>query len=654
MKIPPRNSLAMAAAATALLIAAGCTSGGDDARIAGDINADVDWLDNAVLTSYDSCDEALSSLQKAALDNLDDDLAYGNGHSGPITLYDDDMEVAEAPAGAEEGARDSAGLEASEDFSETNVAETGVDEPDVVKTNGHQIFALVGNSLQIADASSGEVVSTFEFADSSLHIWGASMFLDGDSVMILYNDHDSFTIRDNTEMAAQELVIKRVDVSAEQPRLDQELRFDGGLVDARMVDGQARIVATSHPYFNIPLQEKHWRPDVWVQTWEGVISSSSINEWLPTYTIDGDTYQVPCQALAHPQEYTGMSMVTMLTLPVSGGTFGDGSPVSIAAEAETVYGTSESVYVVNGRSHFGTWMPPVHLSDQKTEIYRFTYEGDGLPSFAGESEVPGYLLNQYSLNEHEGYLRVATTEGDPWATFWDSEGEVSESTVTVLELGDSQMTEVGSVTGLGPEERIYAVRFMGDVAYVVTFRDTDPLYTVDLSVPSEPRVTGELKITGYSAYLHPVGEGLLLGVGQEASLEGRIEGTLVSLFDVSNDEATVLDQYHVPNSYSSVEHDPHAFLYWQPRDLVAIPIDQWDRIGSSSYMTLLEISDEELSPVHEVKMDWGTDADSAWDYELDMRSIVIGDILWTLDSQGLVATDLDSYDVLTQSEWKRD
>ena len=110
----------------------------------------------------------------------------------------------------------------------------------------------------------------------------------------------------------------------------------------------------------------------------------------------------------------------------------------------------------------------------------------------------------------------------------------SESAVTVLREQGGRLAQIGQVGGLGRGERIYAARFLGDVGYLVTFRQVDPLYTIDLSNPAAPKVAGELKITGYSAYLHPIGEDLLLGVGQEASEQGRRLGAQVSLFDVSD------------------------------------------------------------------------------------------------------------------------
>jgi len=132
---------------------------------------------------------------------------------------------------------------------------------------------------------------------------------------------------------------------------------------------------------------------------------------------------------------------------------------------------------------------------------------------------------------------------------------------------------VGSVGGLGKGQRIYAVRFDAGVGYVVTFRQTDPLYTLDLRDPAHPKVTGSLEINGYSAYLHPLGNGRLIGVGQEADANGRVQGTQVSLFDVSDPAAPKrLAQFHVQYGHSEAEFDPHAFLYWPATNLLVIPM----------------------------------------------------------------------------------
>jgi hypothetical protein len=173
------------------------------------------------------------------------------------------------------------------------------------------------------------------------------------------------------------------------------------------------------------------------------------------------------------------------------------------------------------------------------------------------------------MGEFEGDLRVASTVDD-WTGSRDS-----ESIVTVLRPTDGDLATIGQVTGLGLTEQIYAVRFMGTQAYVVTFRQTDPLYVVDLSDPTNPRVTGELKIPGYSAYLHPVGDGLLLGVGQDADEGGRTLGTQLSLFDVSDPTNPQRLSTLMVGGSSEAEWDHKAFLFWPEDGTIVIPSSPW-------------------------------------------------------------------------------
>ena len=188
--------------------------------------------------------------------------------------------------------------------------------------------------------------------------------------------------------------------------------------------------------------------------------------------------------------------------------------------------------------------------------------------------MPGHLLNQFSMSELNGDLRVATTTNS-----WDGSAP-SSSAVRVLRPEGNELVQIGLVDGLGLTEQIYAVRFLGTQAYVVTFRQTDPLYVIDLTDPAAPVLSGELKIPGYSAYLHPVGEGLLLGVGQGADLDGRVQGTQLSLFDVS-DPANPCSLSTLPiGGFSEAEWDHQAFLYWPEDGTIVLPVSPgWHDCG---------------------------------------------------------------------------
>jgi hypothetical protein len=221
-----------------------------------------------------------------------------------------------------------------------------------------------------------------------------------------------------------------------------------------------------------------------------------------------------------------------------------------------------------------------------TLIHQFSLDAGTAASYVASGEVDGRLLNQFAMSEYNGDLRVATTT-DNWGQF----GDQSESTVYVLRPNGTDLAQISSVSGLGKGEQIHSVRFIDDVGYVVTFRQTDPLYVIDLSDPANPTLQGELKIPGYSAYLHPVGDGLLLGVGQDATLEGRTTGTQLSLFDVSDPTNPQLISSLPIGGHSDVEWDHKAFLFWEPDGTIVIPVSPgWGDCGPAETCLAKEIS----------------------------------------------------------------
>jgi uncharacterized secreted protein with C-terminal beta-propeller domain len=254
-------------------------------------------------------------------------------------------------------------------------------------------------------------------------------------------------------------------------------------------------------------------------------------------------------------------------------------------------------------------------------------------TYRASGAVPGHLLSQWAMSEDGGVLRVASTDVPSW---WDGDPRRdSESFVTALAERDGRLVRVGAVGGIGRGERIYAVRFMGPVGYVVTFREMDPLAVVDLSDPTLPTVRGELHLPGYSAYLHPVGDGLLLGVGQDASAEGRALGTQVSLFDVSDPaRPTRVRHLSLGRGWSEAESDHHAFLYWPATGLLVLPFQ-----GEAGFSGAVGLCVAATGPIAEVGRvaHPGTEAGDPV-----RRSLVVGTTLYTVSERGVMASALDT------------
>ncbi|MGH3679617.1 MAG: beta-propeller domain-containing protein [Natronosporangium sp.] len=632
------------------------------------------------LVSFDSCDEAERQLRAATLAYAG---PWGFGGSGMQMLEDNavagedgDAVAGWAPAApglAEEAAPAPAPDQgADRDHSTTNVHESGVDEPDLVKTDGRRIVTVSQGVLRVVDpqrkVETGRLDVRPAGSDSDESGWWqpADLLLHGDRALVLFDqgwwggepmpvepDQAGIAVDPGGTVPVTGPRLVLVDLAG-SPRVISEYTVDGGLVDARATGGTARVVVRSAPRIAVPEPRGTVGEAAQLAAVRQAIQSAPLADWLPRFQVttagQTDTGQVDCTAMSRPETYSGTSMLTVLTFDLAAPGLGDGTPVSVVADGDTVYSNGTSLYVASDQRWQimpqegvdGIVAPEPAEVDDRTEIYKFDTADPGPPRFAGSGSVPGALVNQYAMSEWEGHLRVATTTGG-----W-SDGSQSSSAVYVLAERDGELAETGSVGGLGETERIYSVRFTGPVGYVVTFRETDPLYTLDLRDPAAPAVLGELKITGYSAYLHPLGDGRLVGVGQEADQNGRALGTQVSLFDVSDlADPARLDTHHVEGGYSEAEFDPHAFLWWPEQRLLVVPLVSWsdERGQPDAGALVLRVEDAGFTALDVITHP----TPSAGDYSSEIRrSLVVGDTLWTLSDRGLQANALST---LEETGW---
>jgi hypothetical protein len=419
---------------------------------------------------------------------------------------------------------------------------------------------------------------------------------------------------------------------------------DGSLVDARQVGSTVRVVLRSAPRLDLPQPRGGGSDAQRIADNVEAIDRAPIEVWLPRYTVDegGHTERgrVSCDAVSRPARYSAGTLLTVLSFDLGRGQLGNGDPVSIVADGETVYANGSALYVASDERWRAAPEPAAAegpTPQPRTEIYKFETTGTDKPRFVAAGAVEGWLLNQYSMSEWNGHLRVATTQGLPWSR----SPATSQSTVYMLRQQGRQLTEAGRIGGMGKGERIYAVRFLGGIGYVVTFRQTDPLYTVDLRDPARPIVTGELKITGYSAYLHPAGDSRLIGIGQEATEQGRVLGTQLSLFDVGDPaNPRRLAVHHVRYGHSEAEFDPHAFLYWPRTGLLVVPLQVYGGadVGRLAGALALRVTDTGITEAGTVQHPSGDDR-----YVNQIRrSLVIDQTLWTLSGRGLLASDVRS------------
>jgi uncharacterized secreted protein with C-terminal beta-propeller domain len=643
--ISTRLWLTTATAATAIGAVA-CSSGpGPGAGTAqGVAHPDLSLV--SALQQFSSCDDVLANFKAEATKRVTE---YGlpnrsavavpemapaaTGSPVPLAAYD---QAAPSSGAAGSGAAVAPSPPSTPTaHSDTNVQEAGVDEPDIAKTDGNHLYTIENNTLYVFTLDNGVPTQTGSLPVGST---GAEQLLvSGDKLLVLTKRPASSTrgpigIEDpmmpNATPAGTGSDLTEVDVSdPAHPKATSQISLDGSVVDARLANGTARVVISSTPTplsFVQPTSYTAAGRQQAIDANRRIIASSTIDDWLPTYTIAGSTEHrqlVDCADVSHPKQFSGFGTVTVLSVKV-----GDGidprQSVAVQADADHVYATANHLYVSTNQEPAPTndddvtsetapatvpgtnWSrggaidcdpacppppsnnpvpngPPLSTSTTTTpppdpgysaSIHEFDISGTGPATYLASGSVKGHILDDFAMSEDSGYLRVATTDGPPWI----EEGS-DQSYVSVLHEDHGGLQQVGQVGGLGQGERIQSVRFIGSVGYVVTFRQSDPLYTVDIRDPKNPKVAGELSLLGYSAYLHPVGDGRLLGIGQDATAHGSTLGTKVSLFDVSDPGQPKLVQSEtLPGTTSEVEQDYHAFLWWAPSHLALIPVQGYD------------------------------------------------------------------------------
>jgi hypothetical protein len=522
---------------------------------------------------------------------------------------DDSADFAEsAPTAAEADGGDGARLVEGVDFSGTNLQEIGVDEADLVKTDGERVFILANNELTIVDVNRRSVVASMDLVDVG---WNAEMFLLGDEILLVSNTWGDFgrilPVEGSTSGDAEAgfadsdeaifprgdyyetsmVNIARISVAGNDPELLEAIVVEGEYVSARSIDGVARVIIRSSPQQNFPFvyPQSEKGEDVATSANQDAVRNSELSDWLPSYVTIDDSSQATdrgilsnCGQVHAPTEFAGFGVLTVLSVPVDGD-INPNQNTSLLAPGNTVYASTDAIFVATQ-----TWVDPIIFEDgtfedpenaweeawnaRQTSIHRFALSGDGA-AYTASGAVAGDVRDQFSFSDYDGHLRVITTTGESW-------DESSETFVRVLRESDGELREVGSVGDMGNGEAVQSVRMIGDVGYVVTFRQVDPFYTLDLSDPENPRVVGELKIPGFSSYLHPIGNGRVLGVGSDGTDDGRITGSKVSIFDVSDPaDPQEVAIWTAPDGWTDVGWDHRSFLWWEAEQLAVVPVQIW-------------------------------------------------------------------------------
>ncbi len=535
-----------------------------------------------------------------------------------MPMDDAEMTLDFAPAPmAEEGSTNMDKTTEVTDTTSTNLQESDVDEADIVKHNGKNIFYLV-KSANIQTTPEKINITTFSQLLTDAPKPLNEIILKNQRVDSIYLVNNRLIVLSNWQEISEQpmedmkiapyipvipkLMVQVFDVSdIANIKTLSTFKVDGNMITSRMVGENLFLVSSFYPKVNISYPKIYFElpectniPPIYPTNYEDKVLYNKCYsfakdangsyykydyqnpiteiEQLTPQIIQDDGAEKP---LLTPATFYASSVkkqsptITTISKISTSLTPTFEQSVSIIGYSSGHYASSKSFYLVSNQYPF---YYDFNNYKHRSAIYKFNLEGE--LKYSGLGFVDGGILNQFSLSEHNDILRIATTEGFSWS------GEGTDNSIYNLKEVDSLLEIQSVLSGLGKEgEVIKSVRFMGNRAYVVTFRQTDPFYTIDLSDPLAPKKMGELQVDGYSAYLHPVSENQILGIGRDADEEGRVNGVKIELFDVSDfANPTSLDSQIIGGrgTYSELENDHKALAYRASDNLFAFPYQSYD------------------------------------------------------------------------------
>jgi hypothetical protein len=532
----------------------------------------------------------------------------------------DRMEMGEAQAAYGEG---------ESGYTRTNNQEPGVDEADAVKTDGAYFYLTDGRNVRIVDISDPMEVKASFTVDGNVD----SLHLYHNKLIVLYRSWPEYDPQPLVSTFGEQIGIPFwisphsvtgaaiYDVTdPAHPKEIKVLEFDGYLVSSRRIDNRLHLVQQFRPDLPPALELEYdgSRDDLdeTISRNMAAMDRLPLEALIPFYhsakkhleadpsEVGGRLPVVAPENMYYPQTEDGGGAITTVV------TFDLGDPdlpftsVGLVADAHQVYASPQALYIVN-QNHTqnlpdpsgGPQTPADGQPMEQSVIFKFDLAGETV-AYTGSGRVNGWILNQFSLGEHQGVLRMATTTG---RMRWDSNTKTANH-VYCLKPEQGELKIIGKLENLAPGEDIYAARFVGGRGFLVTFVRVDPLFTLDLSDPADPKVIGELKVPGYSAYIHMYGDNHLITIGKDvydqdeemADITYRDDrnlplsevfeliwekGVQLSIFDISDFQTPrLLHKELIGDSGTESEalYNHKAFMFWQERNLLAIPIELFE------------------------------------------------------------------------------
>ena len=682
---------------------------------------------NEGLVRCQDCDEvqdwvydvAIAAMERILEQNLEETLNgrnyYDDDDDQPVDgdddMGDDDDDMGDdddsEPNDDDDESNDGDG---GNDHSDTNTQEKDVDEADIVKTDGDTLYLSTGGYFLIFDARPAD--QTQELSRVDIEGYVLEMFIYED-VALVFSTLENWQLPETVwpdfdhEMLSQTILkMTLIDISdLKNPNVIRELYAEGTYQSSRRVEASARVIVHGQAF--IPGVEYYIYPDDYGcydedNNWEidedclreayeklrkknrEIIENTPLEQWLPQYydirqtdegTVTESGILSECVDFFHPLEMLGNGVLSVISIMLDD-PLKKNSDISIIADGQIVYASKKSLYITGDQDTQSWWTDwDEEAPNEVSEVHKFDI--GTTPEYAiyrGSGEIDGWVLNQFSMSEFDDVLRIATTVGR-----WSGDGGYSN--IFCLEENDGKLDIIGRITDIAPDELIYAARFVGDKGFLVTFEQVDPLFTIDLSDPKNPKLVGELKVPGFSTYLHPMDDDHLLAIGVQGDEWGWTFGVQLTIFDVSDfANPKVMHQADVgdSDSYSEAQYNHKAFLYYKKLDMLAIPLteyywgdddddDVWegDDDDAGDDDDFMDQGSDEFSGfyIYQVTLDGGFDAEGTVEHtnfegepESDdhyglpapLRSVVIETDLYTISDLGLVVTDLYNFQDLVR------
>ncbi len=517
-----------------------------------------------------------------------------------------------------------------EDYSTTNVQVQNVDEADIVKTDGKYIYYISNEKIYIIDANDLTILSNIKVEEKNEKFYPKELYINRDRLIILGNSSEyteeyknevtECTARISSNYMAKALVYDISDI--ESVKQIRKIGLDGNYIQSRMVGENIYFISSKSPTYNAKMEDNDILP------------------MIQDTCIAGETKKIDCTNIAYFEgtEYNNYMIIAGFNINNNN----EVTTETFFGANDTIYASEENLYITQSIYKNGYFSKGI-----ENIIYKFNME-DSKIQLKCKGKIKGYLNNQFSMDEYEGNLRIATTSND------------EEESTNQLYILDENLNMIGKIKNLAKGEKIYSVRFIGKVGYIVTFKQIDPLFVIDLSNPTKPVVKGELKIPGYSSYLHPYDETHIIGIGYNTKSNGyggiTNSSMKMSMFDVSDLEnpkemfnTNIGEDY----AYSEIVNNHKALFYNKDKDLIGFPVNYREKnakSNNSSFIIFKIDLENGFEKYGEIKQNVNYN-----NYKTNIeRAIYIGDKFYTLSNTKIVLYDLNTIEEIKELKLEYD